>query len=305
MGINVTHSNLKNFSYASYGSVNFPYPCENYSECSPYSVVLDPGFYLLEVWGAEGGDNGSSLSGPGGYSHGTLRLSSTTKAYVRVGGKGDIVTKESFSIPGGYNGGGSSENAYDSEFSSGGGASDIRINEDDDMSRVIVAGGGGGYGIYFRNDLYIVNKGGFGGGLNGGDGEDGYRDSHFGRGGGIEYSIYMCNASYCYSGGGGGWSNGGTGIRYGSSAGGGSGFVFDAHSILPDDYKLDNKYHLRDAKTLTNQSGFLSPNSIFEFGHRGNGYARITILNPFLTCAKKSRYNISSFLYMILLSHHK
>ena len=306
MGINVTHINLNNFSFSTHGSVNFPYPCEDTTICTPYNIILDPGFYLLEVWGAEGGDNGDKISGPGGYSFGTLRLIETTKAYVYVGGKGKMVSQDIQKIDGGYNGGGCSEYASDSTFSSGGGASDIRINEDSHLNRIIVAGGGGGLGIYNR-DGYYVNYGGFGGGENGGDGEDNKENENYGKGGSSQITINNCTAPFCYSGGGGGWENGEWGIRFGSSGGGGSGFVYNLQtkSYVPEDYKLNSFYLLRNAKTLTSQTGFLSPDSSYEFGHRDNGYARITILNPFISCVIKNYYKISYFLYVIFINYPK
>ena len=79
--------------------------------------------YLLEVWGAQGGNGG----GRGGYSFGNIYLTKGTILYVYAGGSG---------ASGGFNGGGTSR------VGKGGGASDIRIGTDSLYSRVIVDSGG-------------------------------------------------------------------------------------------------------------------------------------------------------------------
>ena len=88
------------------------------------SVTLEPGKYVLECWGAQGGyRSNSSYGGKGGYSTGTLTLTQKTTIYIYVGGSGNSVTSASNSIyPGGFNGGG-----YRYNYKGGGGATDIRI----------------------------------------------------------------------------------------------------------------------------------------------------------------------------------
>lgn len=67
------------------------------------SVPLSPGAYKLEVWGAQGGyRSSSSYGGKGGYSVGTLNLTSRQTVYVYVGGAGNTGKTS-----GGFNGGGS------------------------------------------------------------------------------------------------------------------------------------------------------------------------------------------------------
>ena len=104
------------------------------------SVTLEPGKYVLECWGAQGGyRSNSSYGGKGGYSTGTLTLTQKTTIYIYVGGSGNSVTSASNSIyPGGFNGGG-----YRYNYKGGGGATDIRIGSASLYARVIVAGGGG------------------------------------------------------------------------------------------------------------------------------------------------------------------
>lgn len=112
------------------------------------SVTLEPGKYVLECWGAQGGyRSNSSYGGKGGYSTGTLTLTQKTTIYIYVGGSGNSVTSASNSIyPGGFNGGG-----YRYNYKGGGGATDIRIGSASLYARVIVAGGGGGSGYVYTS----------------------------------------------------------------------------------------------------------------------------------------------------------
>ena len=68
------------------------------------SVTLEPGKYVLECWGAQGGyRSNSSYGGKGGYSTGTLTLTQKTTIYIYVGGSGNSVTsaqlEEEFVVP--------------------------------------------------------------------------------------------------------------------------------------------------------------------------------------------------------------
>lgn len=131
-------------------------------------VILPPGRYKLQCWGAQGG-NSYSYSGvgsKGGYSEGEITLSETATLYIFVGGKGGNGSSASV-VNGGWNGGGGSvgRSSYNSgdEYgisypACGGGATDIatvtsgmsysnyRTNRSNAslLSRCIVAGGGAG-----------------------------------------------------------------------------------------------------------------------------------------------------------------
>lgn len=217
-------------------------------------VTVPAGVYTLEVWGAQGGAGG----GLGGYSKGTVTLTSATTLYIGVGGQGG-------SNYGGFNGGGSGREG-------GGGATHIATSSGvlsglagNTSSVLLVAGGGG---------ATAPAAGGAGGGANqagtdgtrrcgspghggtltsGGSGgsNHGYAGS-FGQGGSAGGCSYSSNGS---AGGGGGYYGGGGGghdcPRYNdyddSGAGGGSGYA---------------KNTLKDVTGLT--------------GNRsGNGYAKI------------------------------
>lgn len=238
------------------------------------SIKLNEGKYKLEVWGAEGGNNGafSGFAGKGGYSVGLLTLKSETTLYVYVGGTTN-------SISGGWNGGGKS-------FSSvgGGGATDISLYGDEGStdwntenhfySRIIVAGGGGGSSSSNNPDVF----GGCGGGESGGTHdismvEPGTQTAgnQFGVGG----------DGFLAAGCGGGWygGHGYRGLASFKGGGGGSGYVYNSStaSSYPDNCKLNNSFYLSEAKTIPGDQDMPDTHGTAnEKGHSGNGFASIT-----------------------------
>lgn len=261
---------------------------------SVQSKTLKPGTYTLECWGGQGGTYSSYIGGYGGYSKGTITLAKTTTVYVSVGGAGS-----SSSTTAGFNGGGTGI----SSGRGGGGATDVRIGQNSLYSRVIVAGGGGGAGVTSAN----ANPCGCGGGEYGGDGY--YNDTTgsytigqnrcggsasqtaggktwststqatFGQGG---------NASgYSCGGGGGGWYGGGGAYDNDSDSdgrwgGGGSGYVYTSSTAknYPNGCLLNSTHYLTNAQTIAGDTSFTSPTGSAETGHTGNGFCRITNLNP-------------------------
>lgn len=261
---------------------------------SVQSKTLKPGTYTLECWGGQGGTYSSYIGGYGGYSKGTITLAKTTTVYVSVGGAGS-----SSSTTAGFNGGGTGI----SSGRGGGGATDVRIGQNSLYSRVIVAGGGGGAGVTSAN----ANPCGCGGGEYGGDGY--YNDTTgsytigqnrcggsasqtaggktwststqatFGQGG---------NASgYSCGGGGGGWYGGGGAYDSDSDSdgrwgGGGSGYVYTSSTAknYPNGCLLNSTHYLTNAQTIAGDTSFTSPTGSSETGHTGNGFCRITNLNP-------------------------
>lgn len=187
-------------------------------------VSLNRGVYRFECWGASGGSRDLESSS-GAYVSGIISLRKMQKFFVFVGEKGALNrTRVSF------NGGGAAAFTFlsdsyvfpgsDSSLSysaSGGGSSDIRI-EDGDWndsvglkSRIIVAAGGGGESNFVRVEVKPI-KGNPSRGGNGGTivGENG------------TYSL--CNkctaSSYAYAGGGeqemGGSKGGGSTYSWGN-----------------------------------------------------------------------------------------
>ena len=261
---------------------------------STQSKTLKPGTYTLECWGGQGGTYSGYIGGYGGYSKGTITLTKTTTVYVSVGGAGS-----SSSTAAGFNGGGTGI----SSGRGGGGATDVRIGQNSLYSRVIVAGGGGGAGVTSAN----ANPCGCGGGEYGGDGYCNNTTGSYTTGqnrsggsasqtaGGITWSTGTQatfgqggNASgYSCGGGGGGWYGGGGAYDSDSDSdgrwgGGGSGYVYTSSTAknYPNGCLLNSTHYLTNAQTIAGDTSFTSPTGSSETGHTGNGFCRITNLNP-------------------------
>jgi hypothetical protein len=199
------------------------------------SITLAPGTYTIEAWGAVSGGGAAQLSagsamGNGGYTKGTLEVSSEQLLYIYVGGKGVYGANAA----GGWNGGGK---AGSGASGSGGGASDIRLvggtwNDATSLrSRLMVAGGGGGSdnagaGLGAGDD----GSGGWGGGLNGGQ----PRINGALQGGTTYIGTQTSGYAFGYGGpgtatdtggGGGGYYGGKTTGNNNGGAGGGSSFI--------------------------------------------------------------------------------
>ena len=255
---------------------------------SVQTATLKVGTHKLEVWGAQGGgiQNDSSLDtangGMGGYSYGTLILTSNTNVFIYVGGMGKSIG--SGLAEGGFNGGGAAYGSSTGEpANGGGGASDIRINEDSLYSRVIVAGGGGGGGEDSGDNP------GYGGGTSGGASSGMSTlatQTSTGTGGVFGFGANTPNDG---GGGGGGWYGGGTtngsqNIPTSNSGSdtsggaGGSGYVYTSStaSSYPSGVKLNSSYYLTNAATIAGNTSFTDNSGSTVTGHSGNGYARIT-----------------------------
>lgn len=241
---------------------------------STQSKTLKPGTYTIECWGGQGGTYSGYIGGYGGYSKGTITLTEATTVYISVGGAGS-----SSSTAAGFNGGGTGI----SSGRGGGGATDVRIGQNSLYSRVIVAGGGGGAGVTSAN----ANPCGCGGGEYGGSASQTAggktwstsTQATFGQGG---------NASgYSCGGGGGGWYGGGGAYDSDSDSdgrwgGGGSGYVYTSSTAknYPNGCLLNSTHYLTNAQTIAGDTSFTSPTGSSETGHTGNGFCRITNLNP-------------------------
>lgn len=258
------------------------------------SITLPKGTYKLECWGAQGGNgaNGSSgldsssgaPGGKGGYSMGTLLLPAKTQIYVYVGGKGGCITSSTNDYNGGFNGGGSGGvSGSMSRSGGGGGATDIRFEQDSLYARVIVAGGGGATSWGPSNEY-----GDAGGGESSiaGSNSPGLSNQTSGNAFGIGDNAKASSTSYNINGaGGGGWYGGisstnsvGGGSK--THGGGGSGYVYTSSTAknYPSGCLLNSSYYLSDAKTIAGNTSFTSPTGSSETGHSGNGYCRITVI---------------------------
>lgn len=186
---------------------------------SEQSITLQPGTYTFEAFGAEGGNSDHGAGGGlGGYSKGTLKITSPTTIYINVGGKGERTS-------GGYNGGGPSYASSDSAY--GGGATSIATSSgalrnlvSNKGAVLLVAGGGGAGGC-------TNYAGGAGGGANQ-NGTDGTGSGSYGNPGGggkVNGVGWQGEGTYAAGFGFGGWSSslynsgGGGGGYYGGQAG--------------------------------------------------------------------------------------
>ena len=257
------------------GKINYTTNFSYTGECTTYIAKSD-GYYNLEVWGAQGGNyNTTYVGGLGGYSKGIVYLTKGTTLYVCVGGQPQTVTTTKTAVPGGFNGGGNGFNRdYNSTYTygqAGGGATDIRIGQNNLYARVIVAGGGSGS----NNRI----SGYAGGGLSGVTGQSGYAGTQtsagtggsFGQGGSASTSGN--NYKYGASGGGGGFYGGGAIASYSDSTnydkytGGGSGYVYTSSTA--------SSY---PSGCLLNSNNYLLKASTTQAINTGNGKATITYI---------------------------
>lgn len=155
---------------------------------SVQNIVLPPGSYKLQCWGAQGGSNAADATygitaqagGKGGYAEGVLTIAAQTTLYAFVGGQGGASGNGGWNCGGGTTGSVTrtdDDTTYLTKMACGGGATDFalvtspmsyssrRNNRSDAslLSRIIVAGGGsGGAMVCVRapgmKDVYKINK---------------------------------------------------------------------------------------------------------------------------------------------------
>ena len=336
------------------------YPCSDSSECYNYYAEFPKGKYLIELYGASGGfmnntissaflpdrsgciDQSivdiyggntecnliSSVSGAGGYTAGYITLRKRTKVYIAIGGAGEYnIGKRSWEdsdrAKGGYNGGGKSF-MYDDGTSSGGGATDLRLEVDDLWHRVLVAGGGGGADNE-QGHFKGIDDGtaGAGGGLTAqgywigatyysslsanqtfgftfGNGEDAQE-----RGSKNPQGVQQGNGNQDRGGAGGGWFGGFASHDGNGGAGGGSSFAFTKDAIIPEgeiesrdgsyEHETQNEYAF--SKEL-HSSYFFSELVFIQGIWAGNGKAIITYLFEGEKCTNKFSFRFNIFALM-------
>ena len=268
----------------------------------------------------------SSMGGAGGFTSGILTLKKKTLVYIAIGGMGEYTYH---SLPndrtqsylyenrpkGGFNGGGSAGNYYDangndlySGSSSGGGATDVRILENDIFHRVIVSGGGGGNDNCYND--FDTEDDGSGGGLTA-QGfwiAGSYRNKEanqekgfsFGYGESARYGnslhpdgSHENGQGFDIAGAGGGWYGGFASQHYAGGACGGSSFVLTKDSYIPQGEIIvyNDMYDniINGTYAFTNDSPYVLSSPVFVQGiWAGNGKAIITILS-YLTCTKSEK----------------
>lgn len=279
----------------------------------PYS-----GIYKLETWGAQGAtvsgdtdENGyvTIQGGYGAYAVGNISLTYNEELNVVIGSVGNNGTpmKE---ILGGYNGGGNvlyiPSMAKENRFvGGGGGATHIATSEgllstlvDKKDSILIVSGGGGGGYLHESTNYY--GRGGDAGGIKGNNGtamQGGYYGTggtqtaagtalniddkgvgSFGKGGDVGNDAHG-------SAGGGGYYGGGASLgdnankdtNSNSSGGGGSSYI--GNSLLINKHMTCyNCATSNEESTKTISTTNVSEAAISDYAKKGNGYARITLI---------------------------
>ena len=284
--------------------MNYSFPFRE--SCEPYKIILFSGKYRFEAWGAEGGGN-PSVSGKGGYTAGNIVLKEATQIYVYVGGRGKDGNKSMTKASGGCNGGGNGGSPSSTGYyggSGGGGATDFRIS-DSYEDRILVSGAGGG------NSGYINVRGGSGGGINAGNSS--YHNTSIGAsqdygningtGDNGRDAINYYNGGAEGNGGAGGGYRGGTTSKItgpDSDVGGSGGSSYISGHKECKEYKniVFTKIVLKNGIT-----DFKSPTGTSENGHRGDGFAKITILSTMrCTCSCRLRNNLVTYLTYILVN---
>lgn len=231
-------------------------------------TVPSTGCYLIEMWGAKGGNDAGGTGGNGGYATGKINLTAGQVLYVYVGGSG---SSDVTGTGGGWNGGGNAGSSGSS--GGGGGASDVRLGGTSLSNRVIVAGGGGGAGNS------NPQNGGAGGGITGitGSGAGGTQSAggagssagSFGQGGN--------RGSGDGGGGGGGYYGGGAG-NGDHGGGGGSSYIGG----------------VSDATTIAGNASMPNPAGGTFTGNPGNGVVRITLSSAIGVTACPSNVTVNA-----------
>ena len=284
--------------------MNYSFPFID--SCEPYKIILFPGKYRFEAWGAEGGGN-PSTSGKGGYTAGNIILKEATQIHIYVGGRGKNGSLSLKGALGGCNGGGNGGSPSSIEYNSGsggGGATDFRLSTSY-KDRILVSGAGGGN--CGNGHVY----GGYGGGIIAGnsslDNVSIGASQNFGNIEGIgdngrDAVQYYSGGAEGNGGSGGGYRGGTTSIITGtnSDVGGSGGSSYVSGHKDCTQYK---NYIFSNIVLKNGISDFKSPTGVIEHGHYGDGYARITILSAMkCTCSCRSRNNAITYLAYILVN---
>ena len=274
--------------------------------CQPHTVTLPTGRFLFELWGASGGSTRYASGGKGAFVSGILNVRNKIKIYVYIGGQG---ADGSYSIErtrASCNGGASGGNAISTKYlsgASGGGSTDIRINESIE-SRILVAAGGGGacHGYKGGNAGELSSddaKGYYPSFSKGANQTNGFLklEGEPGRSG-----THSSNGAEGNGGGGGGYFGGFSKQESGNftnaPGAGGSSFISGYHNIPITDFYVWKPVMIGGGRSMKKADDTTS----YEVGHTGNGFATITKIGDFVTI-NSSIINIHLFmLFMIFLS---
>lgn len=272
---------------------NFDYTGDSQTFITKYD-----GSYRVELWGSSGGGY-NSTGGKGAYTSGNINLRKNDNLFLYVGSAGNYTNDYQVTV-GSYNGGATvfGQNGWPTRyFGSGGGATDLRFvngqwdNFDSLKSRIMVAAAGGG--SFVATDNSIIDEGGFGGTIVGGDGETtilGWGSQGYGAS--QTYGGYsICDDETCKyndviekkryqtgffgytfstvdrntSGGGSGYYGGGSSIHV-QSSGGGSSFIsgYDGCDAISEESTEDNIIHTGQS---IHYSGYKFKNAVMYAGN--------------------------------------
>ena len=286
-----TSRTFETSTYGYYGLVD-------YSNQIQTKTIMEPGYYKLEVWGAQGGSYGSYTGGYGGYSTGIVYLDANQQLYIASGGEGAAGCNTQY-CSGGYNGGGRGAGSSNPVYSGGGGGAThiatktgILSSLYDSIDNILIVAGGGG-GVSFQAPSYTGNGGAGGGasGVNGTNlssgflyGSGGSQNSGGASGGGTENSVARGESgsfgqggdgNYYSAGGGGGLYGGGASNQAG--AGGGSGYIGNSLLINKSMYCYNCTANSAE-NTKTYPTTCHNANATENCSKEGNGYAIITYI---------------------------
>ena len=244
--------------------------------------------YKIQCWGASGGDH--TTSGRGGYVLGNINIGKSANLYIYVGGIGLVGSGKNNTV-GGWNGGGRLHNElHETNCYSGGGATDIRLNDgnwdnfNSLKSRIMVAGGGGGGIVYGKGWSYGGNAGGL------------IASTIYSR---ISDNLYMSGATQTFGsialksintspiGADGQFGKGGTGGRW-LAGGGGAGYYGGAGGTNDPEYEGKSAGEIAGGGGSSFISGYTGCNAIAESStedsiiHTGqpNHYSGKVFINP-------------------------
>ena len=275
---------------------------------SEETVTLnEPGIYILEAWGGEGGSaNATFKGGKGGYSRTSFELTDgqSLTLYINVGGAGKSNCYKT-NCQGGYNGGADTGSGSDAAayYGAGGGATSIAMQSgllstlSASQDKVLLVAGGGG-GASFVGSTNGNNGGSAGGYIGNGSLENSANKLYYASGGtqtmGGQSSFANSNPGSFGLGGtfvsainNVASAGGGAGLYGGGYAGGGGSSYFatsfniqSATVSTTNNIMVCNKCSVNgtpEYKTKSTLSSSETPRS--NFPKDGNGFARIIRVN--------------------------
>ena len=238
------------------------------------------------MWGASGGSTRYAAGGKGAFVSGVLNILKKKVFYVYIGGQGQngayvkAITKES------CNGGASGGSPIDAKFvsgGSGGGSTDIRINESIDSRILVAAGGGGACHIYNGGNAGALESNdvkGYSLFSKGASQTNGY-SKLYGQPG--RAGTYRDFGSEGNGGGGagyyGGFSSQNSGAKTNTPGAGGSSFISGFHNDRVSGFYFFQPLMKKGGEIMKNAS----ETTQYNVGHVGDGFAIITKIGELIT----------------------